>query len=131
MPLRLFLEPEARDDLADAFTWYERQRSGLGSEFLAEVALVFEAIEGAPERYAIVRSRTRRVLVHRFPYTLRGVVHNLRNAVAHFRFTPIHRSGEVVAFEFHDQTVFRATLTVQEAKRFVEAIAAHLQKAAA
>jgi plasmid stabilization system protein ParE len=70
MPQRLFLEPEARDDLAEAFTWYERQRPGLGSEFLAEVARVLEVIEHAPERYAIVRGRTRRVLVHRFPYAV-------------------------------------------------------------
>ena len=34
---RLLLEPEAQADLAEAFDWYEAQRTGLGSEFLAEV----------------------------------------------------------------------------------------------
>ena len=70
MQPRLLLAPEARADLADAFAWYERQRQGLGSEFLAEVARILEVIEDAPERYAIVRGSTRRALVHRFPYAV-------------------------------------------------------------
>jgi len=48
MQPRLLLEDEARADLAEAFTWYEQQRPGLGSEFLAEVALVLDSIERSP-----------------------------------------------------------------------------------
>ena|SRR5439155_20103283 len=70
MQPRLLLEDEARADLADAFTWYEEQRAGLGSEFLAEVALVLESIEGSPEAYGVVRGQTRRALVRRFPYAV-------------------------------------------------------------
>jgi hypothetical protein len=64
------------------------------------------------------------------PETLRGVVHSLRNAVAHFRFVPKHQAAEVVAFDFHDLTGFAATLTVEETRQFIEAMAAHLEKAA-
>jgi hypothetical protein len=37
MQPRLLLAPEAQADLAEAYAWYESQRGGLGSEFLAEV----------------------------------------------------------------------------------------------
>jgi plasmid stabilization system protein ParE len=70
MPPRLLLEPEAQADLGEAFLWYEAQCLGLGSEFLAEVALVLERIERMPESFAIVRSQTRRALLHRFPYAV-------------------------------------------------------------
>jgi plasmid stabilization system protein ParE len=70
VPPRLLLEPEAQADLGEAFLWYETQRLGLGSEFLAEVALVLERIERMPEAFAIVRSQTRRALLHRFPYAV-------------------------------------------------------------
>jgi hypothetical protein len=68
MKPRLFLEDDARDDLVGAFRWYDGQREGLGSEFLAAVALVLERIEENPLAYPIVRGATRRVLVRRFPY---------------------------------------------------------------
>ena|ERR671922_190828 len=68
MQPRLLLAPEAQADLAEAFAWYEAQREGLGSEFLAEVALVLERIEQMPAAHAIIRGQTRRALVHRFPY---------------------------------------------------------------
>jgi plasmid stabilization system protein ParE len=71
---RLLLEPEARADLADAFDWYESQREGLGSEFLAQVALVLESIEANPQQFPVLRGRTRRALVHRFPFGVFYVV---------------------------------------------------------
>src|SRR3989442_13225931 len=74
MPPRLLLEPEAQADLAEAFAWYEEQRTGLGSEFLAEVAHVLDSIERGPEQHAIVRGQTRRALVRRFPYAVFYVV---------------------------------------------------------
>jgi len=68
MPRPVLLEPWARADVTDAFAWYEQQRVGLGSEFLAELARVLTAIEQHPEHNAIVRGQTRRALVRRFPY---------------------------------------------------------------
>ena len=65
---RLLLNPEAEADLAEAFDWYEGQRAGLGSEFLAEVAHVLEAIEHRPEQFPVVQGQTRRALVRRFPF---------------------------------------------------------------
>ena len=68
MQLRVLVEPEAEADVAAAFEWYETQSSGLGSEFLAEVALLLESIEESAEQYPVVYGRTRRALVRRFPF---------------------------------------------------------------
>ncbi len=68
MPLRLLIEPEAETDVAAAFDWYEAQRCGLGSEFLAELAFTFESIRRNTDQYPIVSGRTQRALVRRFPF---------------------------------------------------------------
>jgi hypothetical protein len=63
------------------------------------------------------------------PETLRGVVHNLRNAVAHFRFSPQHQNGRVIGFAFEDDNGFDATIDVGEMRVFVERLAGHLEQA--
>jgi hypothetical protein len=37
MRLPVVFRPEARDEVDEAYAWYERQRPGLGEEFLAAV----------------------------------------------------------------------------------------------
>lgn len=59
--------------------------------------------------------------------TLRQVVRGLRNAVAHFRFEPMHVSGRCVGFRFHDDSGFRATIENDEMRVFVEKLAQHLE----
>ncbi len=68
MPLPVLIEPEAEADVASAFDWYETKRSGLGSEFLAELAFILESIERNAEQYPIATGRTRRALIRRFPF---------------------------------------------------------------
>ena len=60
------------------------------------------------------------------PETIRGLVHNLRNSVAHFRLKPIPQSSLVRAFEFTDNNGMKATITLQEMRDFVEKLASHL-----
>jgi hypothetical protein len=60
------------------------------------------------------------------PETLRGIVHSLRNAVAHSRFEPLHRDGLVDGFRFSDLSGFRAEIPVAELQVFVERLASHL-----
>ncbi|MHB1391276.1 MAG: type II toxin-antitoxin system RelE/ParE family toxin [Thermoleophilia bacterium] len=62
--------PAAAADVEDAFLWYESQRSGLGDEYLDELALVLRAIAEHPNRLPIIHRETRRALLHRFPYAL-------------------------------------------------------------
>ena len=62
--------PAAAADLDDAFRWYERQRVGLGEEFLGAVRRTLDSIVEKPELYPVVRRGTRRAFLKRFPYGL-------------------------------------------------------------
>jgi len=64
----LVFRPAAAADLDEAFLWYERQRPGLGDEFLAVFQSALDDIMAHPNRYPVIRRNTRRALVHRFPY---------------------------------------------------------------
>ena len=48
MSLKVHLRPEAEADLEDAATWYERQREGLGQDFLDDVLIVLDTISENP-----------------------------------------------------------------------------------
>jgi plasmid stabilization system protein ParE len=70
MVAKLIIAPEAEQDVADAFGWYEGRRLGLGEEFLSCVDACIEAIRRGPESYPIVDQTYRRALVRRFPYAV-------------------------------------------------------------
>lgn len=57
-------------DLAEAQLWYEKQRSGLGTEFLSEVSQVIDRLAATPLIYQTVYRDVRRAIVHRFPYLI-------------------------------------------------------------
>lgn len=69
------LETAAEDEFDAAAAWYERQRPGLGQEFIDEVAQVlarlgessqsFSLLPGVPPALGIHRAG-----VHRFPYAV-------------------------------------------------------------
>ena len=56
---------------------YERKQAGLGARFVAEADRTVARILMAPEAWRRLSARTRRCLVHRFPfgllYQIRGV----------------------------------------------------------
>lgn len=68
MTLAVHLRLEAEADLEEAAAWYERQREGLGQEFLDEALNAFHAISENPHLFPLVHRRTRRVLMRRFPF---------------------------------------------------------------
>jgi toxin ParE1/3/4 len=68
MTLPLLITSEAEEDLADAKAWYQRQRSGLGMQFVLCVEATFEQIRRTPEAGTQVAPGVRRVVVRRFPY---------------------------------------------------------------
>lgn len=70
MAFPLIVNPEAEDDLAGAYHWYEEQRSGLGREFLNCVESVFDRIRRTPEIHAATYKTARQTLVKRFPYVV-------------------------------------------------------------
>jgi plasmid stabilization system protein ParE len=71
----------AAQDIARAYAWYERQRVGLGEDFLGQVAAAAEAALANREAYPVLHRETRRVLVNRFPY---GLLYRIVGDVAVF-----------------------------------------------
>ena len=70
MAAELILAPEAEQDPAEAYEWYENRRPGLGEEFLSCVDACFTAIQRTPEMHHVVHESYRRGLVRRFPYAI-------------------------------------------------------------
>lgn len=62
--------PEAREDIDEAFTYYESIRTGLGDRFLTALSKRVEQIESSPALFGEVLPGIRAVLVKKFPYVL-------------------------------------------------------------
>jgi toxin ParE1/3/4 len=58
----------ASEDVKATFRWYERQRHGLGEEFLSALKDAEDLIASFPLSCPLVHGRIRRVLLRRFPY---------------------------------------------------------------
>lgn len=82
---------EAERELEDAFWWYERQRGGLGLEFLLAFDAAVESLRRLPEGHELVALKTRKALLRRFPYLVLYAVEAERvliTAVFHGRRDP-------------------------------------------
>jgi len=66
----LIVRPEAEQDIDEGHDWYEKQRIGLGADFLTAIDLVFHRIRETPELYAPEYRTVRRVGLGRFPYVV-------------------------------------------------------------
>jgi hypothetical protein len=62
------------------------------------------------------------------PRTLRGLVFNLRHAVAHFRIRPVPKDGDVRAFEFTNKRGLHAEISIAELRVFVNRLSEHLRQ---
>ena len=70
MKYRLEFRPEASADVAEAFSWYEQQRPGLGAEFEAQLDRALGYVADVPLAGRPVHRTFRRVLLRRFPFTV-------------------------------------------------------------
>lgn len=68
--LRVTFHRAARAEFVEAAAWYERQHSGLGARFIAEIEQCVALAAERPELGAIVYNNIRRIPAHRFPYSL-------------------------------------------------------------
>src|ERR1051325_4622823 len=68
--MKIEFEREAHTELRDAPRWYQRQREGLGFEFLTEVRNGLAQINEHPETWPMLTKLSRRFRLHRFPYWL-------------------------------------------------------------
>ena len=60
----------AEKDIAEAVSFYEIQREGLGSDFLEEVDATVDRVRQDPQAYGHQDVDVRVKLVHRFPYAV-------------------------------------------------------------
>ena len=68
---------EARDEMENAYNWYEDQKAKLGEDFLDCVDnfldcvdSTLDRIEQRPESYPCCFQDFRRAMIHRFPYVI-------------------------------------------------------------
>ncbi len=68
--MRLRYTERAKDDIAFAFEWYEKQRRGLGFEFLDCIELAIKGLLIFPEMHQLCYSNFRRCVIRRFPFSI-------------------------------------------------------------
>ena len=56
--------------MAEAFSWYQRERAGVGWDFLDDLEAVFALLLERPEAGPELHRGVRRVLLRRFPYAV-------------------------------------------------------------
>lgn len=62
--------PGAKQDVNDAFVWYEEKSLGLGLEFLRCLEATIESIQRFPLMFPVVLDDYHRALIRRFPYAI-------------------------------------------------------------
>jgi plasmid stabilization system protein ParE len=70
MTLFLAYRHEARDDIDEAYAWYEQQKAGLGERFLSALRDVLDAIAANPDHCGVVHRDVRASTLRRFPYVV-------------------------------------------------------------
>ena len=68
MKFHLVIRPAAEADMAGAYRWYEKQRPGLGEEFLLAAEAIFAQLERNPRAFPPIHKQIHRALLRRFPY---------------------------------------------------------------
>lgn len=68
--MKLRYTTRAKDDIELAFVWYERQRKGLGFDFLDCVEAAVKSILENPKIYQVYHSRFHGCVIRRFPFSV-------------------------------------------------------------
>lgn len=72
MSYNLTFQHEARQELLNAYLYYEQQQSGLGERFLSAIEKRLEDLEKQPEYYSYIDQQQvlRDVAINHFPYVI-------------------------------------------------------------
>jgi plasmid stabilization system protein ParE len=70
MSLPVIFHRAASAEFIEASAWHETKRIGLALEFIAEIDRCVSLASKHPLQFAVVREEVRRVVAHRFPYSL-------------------------------------------------------------
>jgi len=74
--MKLRYTGRAKDDIELAFVWYERQRRGLGFEFLDCDENTVKSITENPEMYKLAYSIFMVCVIRRFPFSIFYTIEN-------------------------------------------------------
>lgn len=66
----IFVRARAKSDLRKARDWYDRQREGLGDDFLRAIAAAIARLEANPHICQIYYKKFRQILPDTFPYRI-------------------------------------------------------------
>ena len=66
---RVLFRPAAAAELDEAHRWYERERAGLGDEFLTAAQTLLDRLAENPLGFPLVHRDRRRAVFRRFPYS--------------------------------------------------------------
>ena len=66
--MRIILHPKAEREFTETALYYERQRPGLGADFIAAVNTAVGDLRQFPHRWRLIDAVVRRGLLRRFPY---------------------------------------------------------------
>ena len=82
MDYKIRISSFAIRDVQDAYSWYEKQRVGLGEELLYELGIAYKHIANHPQFYGFIDDRKvlRDLLINRFPYL---VVYKITGEIIH------------------------------------------------
>ena len=67
---KIIFRPQARLEFDEAGDWYEKERLGLGMEFMAEIHLLLQRIAITPEQFPMLYRDIRKAVSRRFPYCI-------------------------------------------------------------
>jgi plasmid stabilization system protein ParE len=67
---QIVFRKQARLEFDEAGDWYEKERPGLGLEFLAEIHLLIQRIATTPELFPMLYRDVRKAVARRFPYCI-------------------------------------------------------------
>jgi len=66
LPLKIEFHPLAELDLSEAAVWYDKQKVGLGYEFLVEFDELKELLASFPRIFQFIEPDIRRAILNRF-----------------------------------------------------------------
>ena len=66
----VFFHPDAMEEYITSYAWYHERGLHLAEAFDHEIERSLRFIVEAPERWPVYRSKYRRILVRRFPFSL-------------------------------------------------------------
>lgn len=70
MSLLVTFHRAASAEFVEASAWYETKRVGLALEFMAEIDSCVSLASKQPLQFAVVRKDIRRIVVHRFTFSV-------------------------------------------------------------